>query len=129
MSPHTQKIWIWSAGLTCAVLLTVALAVLVFAGASGWNFLISMIWGAAASLIGLAMICQGVGNLSSSVSAEKNKGMVSYAVRYVFYALALLAGAWLKLNILGMLAGILAQKATLVIYALVAERTEKTVHE
>lgn len=92
--------------------------------ASRTSALFGLFWGALIAITGFWMICSMVSNLSQSIKQEKKKGRSGYFLRYAFYAACLAFGAWLHFSVITMLLGILAQKASLVLYSLKNERTE-----
>lgn len=77
-----------------------------------------LFWGAGIGLAGLFLICSMVAGMSESIRREKTRGQTGYIGRYILYGLCLFAGAWMQFSVLTMLGGILAQKASLVLYAL-----------
>ncbi len=84
-----------------------------------------LIWGSAIAMAGFVMICSMVNGLTS-VKKGKSKGRSGYYIRYAFYGICLALGAWLmKFSVLAMLAGILAQKASLVVYSLQEQRKDR----
>ena len=87
---------------------------------------LGVVYGSAVAMTGLVMICSMVNGLTVSVQKGKSKGRTGYYLRYVFYAVCLGLGAWLmKFSVLAMLAGIIAQKASLVLYSLKERKDRK----
>lgn len=87
---------------------------------------LGVVYGSAVAMAGLVMICSMVNGLTVSVQKGKSKGRTGYYLRYVFYAVCLGLGAWLmKFSVLAMLAGIIAQKASLVLYSLKERKDRK----
>ncbi|WP_242744437.1 hypothetical protein [Allobaculum sp. Allo2] len=68
-------------------------------------------------MLSLYMIALSTRNLSGADAGKKSKGYGSYMLRYLMYAVLLFAGAFAGLPVLGLMAGIAIQKATLVLYA------------
>ncbi|MEY8309447.1 hypothetical protein AAK899_07995 [Erysipelotrichaceae bacterium 51-3] len=87
---------------------------------------LGVVYGSAVAMAGLVMICSMVNGLTVSVQKGKSKGRTGYYLRYAFYAVCLGLGAWLmKFSVLAMLAGIIAQKASLVLYSLKQRKDRK----
>ena len=116
-----KQSFVYTVLLTALIALFVAL---LWPDASRTSALLGLIWGALIAIAGFWMICSMVSNLSQSIKQEKKKGRSGYFLRYAFYAACLAFGAWLHFSVITMLLGILAQKASLVLYSLKNERTE-----
>ncbi len=79
---------------------------------------LGFVWGMALGYVGLVMICSTVSNLSDQIKHETSRSRTGYLLRYIFYGIALIAGCLLGLPVIAMAAGLLVQKASLVLYAL-----------
>lgn len=119
MSDGPKKILRESVRITLAIGLALLLLILCFwPRASLIQALAGLVWGMAVGIIGFALICKSVDAMSNSIQREKTRGQTDYMQRYILYAVCLFAGAWMKFSVLTMLGGILAQKASLILYAL-----------
>lgn len=106
----------------CVILMAAALIFAKGEQKAAWCMAIAL--GAAVCELGLYMICSMANGLHPDCSGMKTKGASSYVLRYLMYGLVLFAGAWFGLPVLGMLAGLLAGKGSLLVYAL-QERKER----
>lgn len=118
MSPELKKIWRFSLKATGLFLLIGLIVCVLFFRSMFLSVFLGLVWGEAVALMGLYLICTLAMGLSDSVKEQKNRGRASYVLRYLLYAVCLFAGAWLHLNVFAMLCGILAQKGSLVWFAL-----------
>lgn len=124
MSPELKQIWrvclkytLWIclAELAAAVLLCPDMA-------SRLSWAGGILVGGAAGLAGLYMICMQAARLSPDAEKMQHQGVFSYAVRYLFYALCLFAGVFAGLPIVGLLGGMLASKASLLLFSLTGRK-------
>lgn len=123
MSKGLKRIFKQSLIYTTAIVSIIAILILFFwPSVSRIDALFGLIWGALIALCGFSLICRMVSNLSQSIHEEKKKGRSGYFLRYAFYAASLALGAWLHFSIITMLLGVVAQKASLVLYTLINER-------
>lgn len=123
MSKGLKRIFKQSLIYTTAIVSIIAILILFFwPSVSRIDALLGLIWGALIALCGFSLICRMVSNLSQSIHEEKKKGRSGYFLRYAFYAASLALGAWLHFSIITMLLGVVAQKASLVLYTLINER-------
>lgn len=107
---------------TVIVVFGAILIALFWPSVSRMNALLGLFWGALIALCGFSLICHMVSNLSQSIQEGKKKGRSGYFLRYAFYAVSLALGAWLRFSLITMLLGVVAQKASLVLYTLINER-------
>lgn len=123
MSKGLKQIFKQSLIYTALIVGIVAIPVALFwPSVSRVGALFGLVWGALIALCGFSLICHMVSNLSQSINEQKKKGRSGYFLRYAFYAVSLTLGAWMKFSIMTMLMGIVAQKASLVLYTLINER-------
>lgn len=78
---------------------------------------LSLLVGAGTAFLSLYMIWNSARSLDPNAAPKRSAGVYAYIVRYLMNALVLGAGAWAGLPIVGMLVGVIAQKAGLVWYA------------
>ena len=81
---------------------------------NGIPFAKGILYGTAMTLAGLAMICTMVSRIDASTT--KGQGFSGYMLRFALYGFCLWMGLKWKLPVLAMMAGILIQKASLLIY-------------
>lgn len=126
MSDGLKRIIKDSFYITLAIDALLLILILCFWPADGkGSAALGLILGSAIAMAGFVMICSMVNGLTS-VNKGKSKGRTGYYIRYAFYGVCLALGAWLmKFSVLTMLAGILAQKASLVVYSLQEQRKDR----
>lgn len=81
------------------------------------NAVLALFYGAGMGLTGLYLIHLQSLSLTSMAEREKRKGFVNYTLRYALYALLLVCAVYMNLPLLGVLAGVMLQKASLLFYA------------
>lgn len=118
MPPDLRQLFRYS-GKATLILCAVACAVSLFiVQGRQWIFCaFAIFYGALCAMLSLYMIALSTRNLSGADAGKKSKGYGSYMLRYLMYAVLLFAGAFAGLPVLGLMAGIAIQKATLVLYA------------
>lgn len=99
---------------------TFVLAVIFSAGTGvlfhSWKAAAGIWIGAALAQTGLYAIMQYARNLTE-ITASRTKAFMNYTMRYAFYGIVMAVCAWLGVPVLSMLAGFLAGKLSLVLYA------------
>ncbi len=102
----------------------------IFASIIGFYFGIKIfisIWiGCITGLIGYYMVVRMVLNIPSNEVDGKKAGTSGYVKRYLFYGIVFVACQYLQLSLLGVLIGIMCNKAAILIYAL---KEKEDLHE
>ena len=103
---------------TCILSMIVSLATLVFTGVLG---LIGVWMGTLMALVGYYLIVK----LSASIQPDCDasiKTVVSYLIRYLFYALVMMIGVYLHISVMAILFGYLSHKVSLLMYTWLERR-------
>lgn len=96
---------------------------LAFTFIDGISGLIGVWIGMMMGWLGYLMIVRLAYSLSSQADL-KTKGMTSYAMRFLVYALVFIVGLWTGFSVWSILAGFLAHKCALLLYAWLERRNE-----
>lgn len=123
MNPSLKKIFRQVSLLTvCITGAALLLAALFWPQPARWMALAGIVYGAFLGMIGFYLICSMAASLTPHAADAKKKGALSYAGRYVLYAIALFGGAFAGMPPLAMLAGILCSKLALAGIALAGRK-------
>ncbi len=101
------------------LILTLIISVIAgFLFSSNWLYVVIGVWiGAAAGLIGFQMIQSMAVSLDTDPENSQKQGRQGYLERYGLYALIFSVAAFLHVPVLAMLAGFMAHKISLFVYA------------